>query len=143
MKIQNEDLGSAIQEVKAAMYVLKDLRMFKRYQAILMYLKGRTYPEIGELIGYMEQTICHYVRDYRNNGLEGLIPGQSPGRPRNLTDQQELYQVIVESRPSDVGFAAEMNWNSSLVRNWIDLSHLLPKSWGSRITSPTWFQFDS
>ncbi|MBT2216468.1 helix-turn-helix domain-containing protein [Virgibacillus dakarensis] len=85
-----------------------------------MYLKGRIYPEIGELFGCTEHTICHYVRDYRNNGLEGLTPGQSPGRPRNLTEEQELYQVIVESRPSDVGFPAEMNWNSFLIRDWIE-----------------------
>lgn len=127
MKILKEDTDPAIQEVKGAMHQLtkqktKDLRIFRRYQAILMYLKGRTYKEIGEVVHCTEQTVCSYVRAYREDGLKGLIPGQSPGRPRGLTEdqEQELYQLIVEQKPVDVGFPAEMNWTSFLIRDWIE-----------------------
>nr|WP_200126571.1 IS630 family transposase [Salicibibacter cibarius] len=126
VKILKEDRDPAIQEVKGAMHKLKkqkprDLQMFRRYQAIVMYLKGRTYKEIGEVIHCTEQTVCSYVRAYRKDGLEGLIPGQSPGRPRLLTDEQEqeVYQLIVESKPVDVGFPAEMNWTSFMLQDWI------------------------
>ncbi len=121
MKIlQNENLNS-IREVKSRMHGLRDLRMFKRYQAILMHLKGRSYVEIAELLGCTEQTVYNYVRAYKDNGLDGLVPGQSPGRPCQLTEEQEkeLYQLIVEKGPADVGFPAEMNWTSFLVRDWI------------------------
>lgn len=121
MKIlQNENMDS-IQEVKAYMHGLRDLRMFKRLQAILLHLKGRPYAEIADLLGCTEQTIYNYVRAYKANGLKGLVPGQSPGRPCQLTEEQEkeLYQLIVEKKPADVGFPAEMNWTSFLVRDWI------------------------
>ncbi|WP_431305983.1 IS630 family transposase [Mesobacillus subterraneus] len=111
----------SIQEVKACMHGLRDLRMFKRLQAILLHLKGRPYAEIADLLGCTEQTIYNYVRAYKANGLKGLVPGQSPGRPCQLTEEQEkeLYQLIVEKKPADVGFPAEMNWTSFLVRDWI------------------------
>ncbi len=122
MKIHKADFNPAVQEVKDAMHNTKDLRLFKRYQAILMHLKGNTYQEIGDLIGCTVPTVCHYVRDYRNDGLKGLTPGQSPGRPSRLTEEQEqeLYQLIVESKPADVGFPAEMNWTSFLIRYWVE-----------------------
>jgi putative transposase len=127
MKMLKKDLHPAIQEVKGAMHELtkqkpKDLRMFRRYQAILMYLNGQTYKEIGEVIRCTEQTVCSYVREYRKDGLKGLIPGQSPGRPRLLTEdqEQELYQLIVEYKPVDFDFPAEMNWTSFLLRDLIE-----------------------
>lgn len=116
-----ENLDQKIQEVKAGMHGLRDLRMFKRYQSILMHLNGRTYAEISDVIGCTERTVYNYVQTYRANGLEGLVPGQSPGRPRQLTkeQEQELYQLIIEKKPADVGFPAEMNGTSFLVRDWI------------------------
>jgi transposase len=57
--------------------------------------------------------------------LSELIPGlefrPSPGRPKQLTSEQEqhLYQTIVDKTPADVGFPAHMNWTSGLIRDWI------------------------
>jgi len=121
MKTNPIDLDHKIQEVKALMHGLRDLRMFKRYQCILMYLKGRKYAEIADVIGCTEQTVYNYVRAYNANGLKGLVPGKSPGRPTRLTEEQEqeLYELIVDKKPVDVGFPAEMNWTSFLVRDWI------------------------
>ncbi|QQK74630.1 helix-turn-helix domain-containing protein [Salicibibacter cibarius] len=70
VKILKEDRDPAIQEVKRAMHDFRkqkprDSRMFMRYQAILMCLKGRTYKEIGEVIHCTEQTVCSYVRAYK------------------------------------------------------------------------------
>ncbi|WP_335871255.1 IS630 family transposase [Bacillus sp. 2205SS5-2] len=95
--------------------------MFKRYQAILMHLKGRSYVEIAEFSVCAVQTVYNYVRAYKTKELEGLVPGQSPGRPCQLTEEQEqkLYKVIAEKVPANVGFPSEMNWTSFLIRDWI------------------------
>ncbi|WP_194466080.1 helix-turn-helix domain-containing protein, partial [Lentibacillus kapialis] len=34
--------------------------------------------------------------------------------------EQEVYQLIVNEKPIDAGFPAEMNWTSFLVRDWIE-----------------------
>jgi transposase len=119
--LQSDNTNPAIQEVKAAMKNTKDKRMFERYQSILLHLKGMTYEQIAGIVGRSIVTINSYVKVYREKGLDGLQMGQSPGRPTFLTEEQEqeLYQLIVEQRPADVGFPAEMNWNAPLIRDWI------------------------
>ncbi len=78
MKTTQKDLDDpAIQEVKARMHGLRDLRMFKRYQSILIALKGPNLCGNRRLLGCAEQTIYNYMRTYRANGLEGLVPGHS------------------------------------------------------------------
>lgn len=116
-----DNLTPEIQAVKGAMGDTKDLRLFKRYQAILQYLKGQSINEIADFIGCSEKTIYNYVNAYKSNGLVGLIPGESPGRPRLLTEEQEqeLYEAIVNKQPVDFDFPAEMNWTSFLIRDWI------------------------
>ncbi len=96
--------------------------MFERYQAILMYLHGVKYDRISIIFGKSTASIGHYVKAYREGGLDGLTMGQSPGRPPFLSHEQEeeLRQLLIESRPADVGFSAEMNWTSFLVRDWIE-----------------------
>jgi putative transposase len=47
--------------------------------------------------------------------------GESPGRPSFLTKEQEnqVRKLLVDRRPSDVGFPSEMNWTAPLLRDWI------------------------
>lgn len=72
-------------------------------------------------MGRSVATIGNYVKAYRQEGLSGLTMGQSPGRPSFLNHEQEeeLRQLLIERKPADVGFPAEMNWTSFLVRDWI------------------------
>ena len=45
----------------------------------------------------------------------------SPGRPHRLTAEQEqqVANVVTFNTPQDVGFPANMNWTSPLVRDYI------------------------
>jgi transposase len=120
--LQSDNKNPTMQKVKAAMKNTKDKRMFERYQSILLHLKGMTYEQIAGITNRSSVTIGSYVKAYREKGLDGLQLGQSPGRPSFLTEEQEqeLYQLIIERRPADVGFPAEMNWNAPLIREWIE-----------------------
>ena len=120
--LQNENLNPEIQAVKSAMNDTKNLRLFKRYQAILKHLKEQPISEIADFLGCSEKTVYNYVNAYKVNGLAGLVPGESPGRPRHLTEEQEqeVYDTIVNQMPVDVDFPAEMNWTSFLIRDWIE-----------------------
>jgi len=121
-QILDDQKNPKIQELKAAMKVNKDLRMHERYQVIVLFLRGESYKRIHEITGRSHGTICSYVKAYRNGGIEGLKMGHSPGRPRQLTPQQEqqLYQTVVDKTPKDVGFPAKMNWTSPIIRKWIE-----------------------
>lgn len=112
----------AIHEIKKTMKENKDLRMHERYQTILMALYGEDYEQIAKITGRTIVTVCKYVKAYRRGGIEGLQMEYSTGRPRQLTEEQELklYQIIVNKTPSDVGFPANMNWTSPIIRKWIE-----------------------
>lgn len=101
-----DELQHAILEVRTVMKLNKDLRLHERYQAILIWLQGMTYLAICELTWRTKTTICKYVRNYYSGGLGNLKLRHSPVRPCRLTATQEqaVYQVIVDKTPVDVAF---------------------------------------
>ena len=120
--IHPSEKNKAVQEIKAAMKGNKDLRMHERYQTILMVLRDESYENIAEVIGRRISTLYNYSKAYRENGLDGLLRGHSPGRNPKLTSEQEqkFYQTIVNQTPVDLGFPVEMNWTSPIIRKWIE-----------------------
>lgn len=86
---QENEKDDAIQEIKAAMKANKDLRMYERYQTILMVLLGESYQQIVQVTGRALSTLYNYSNAYRENGIEGLKMDRSTGRPRQLTSEQE------------------------------------------------------
>lgn len=79
------------------------------------------YLFIATIINRGVDTVGGYVQAYCASGLKGLELQHSPGGPPLLTSEQEqqLSKMIVEKTPVDVGFLANMNWTSGLIRNWI------------------------
>ncbi|WP_025682277.1 IS630 family transposase [Paenibacillus maysiensis] len=120
--VAEEQKAAAIQEVKAAMKINKDLRMHERYQTILMLLLGESYERISEVTGRALATLYNYSKAYREQGIQGLQIGRPPGRNRLLTAEQErqVYEVVTIQTPADQGFPAQMNWTSPLVRKWME-----------------------
>ena len=116
-----EDTEIRLKEVISAMKETRDKRLYERYQCIYLLLSGESRKDIAKIINRGLDTICSYVKTYSAFRLKGLEMKHSPGRPTQLTaeQEQELYKTIVEKSPADVGFPATMNWTSNLVRNWI------------------------
>jgi putative transposase len=120
-KMNTLDNTLQVEEIAAAMKRCKDRRMFERYQAIKLYLTEKTVTEISEIIGRSLPTVYSYINSYRKNGIEGLAMKPPPGRPSLLSEEQKqlVYDLIINQTPEGVGFRAEMNWTSPLVRCWI------------------------
>lgn len=121
MKVAYENVQELLEEVKSAMKMTKEKRMYERYQCIFLYLSGERRQSIAVILNRSIDTVGNYIRAYNAKGLKGLEMGYSPGRPHRLTEEQEqeLYRVITEKTPADVGFPANMNWTSFLIRDWI------------------------
>ena|GEM_PF-883267 len=120
--LQDDMSNPEIRATKAAMKANKDLRMHERYQAILMHLHNVSNKDISKLTGRSLSTVYNYINSYRESGIDGLALGYSPGRPRQLTPEQEqqVYQTVINQTPADVGFPAKMNWTSPIIRKWIE-----------------------
>ena len=112
-----EELNS----IKAAMDLEKKVRVFKRYQALYLFLSGKTREEVAEIVGISPNTVSNIHTAYKTEGLKGIPDKPVPGRPTRLTEEQqsELKWVILNNVPSDVGFPAEFNWTAGLIGKYI------------------------
>ena len=116
--LTNEQMLAIVWET---MKHLTDRRRFERYQAVALMLQRVHYAEIGGIIRRSVTTVCKYIQTYRAGGLPALDLQHSPGRPHRLTEEQEqqVASVVTFKTPQDVGFPANMNWTSPLVRDYI------------------------
>lgn len=112
---------SRLEEIKQAMKKEKDRRMFERYQALYLYLKGTRAEEIAPILNRSVKTVKGYIRAFETGGLSALQMNHSPGAPVRLTKEQQekLKQTIVSSVPCDVGFTARHNWTLEIIAAFI------------------------
>ncbi|WII39755.1 helix-turn-helix domain-containing protein [Paenibacillus thiaminolyticus] len=110
-----------INEIETLMKKEKDRRMFERYQAIYLHLKGKNASEISEIIGKTERTVYKDIRAYRQAGVAGLQMNYSTGAPERLTkeQQEQLKNTIVSSVPHEVGFHSKYSWTLYLIGEYI------------------------
>lgn len=117
MRASTEELSA----IKIAMEKEKVARVYKRYQALYLFLLGKTCKEISELIGITAITVCNIHRAYKKEGLAAIPDKTIPGRPARLTQEQRnaLKLVILNKLPSDVGFATDLSWTAPLIAKYI------------------------
>ncbi|WP_406608075.1 IS630 family transposase [Candidatus Infernicultor aquiphilus] len=114
---KNEEINIVYKTMKSA----KEIRMYKRYQAIYWRLKGKTLFETADIVGVSKRTVDNYWAKYKEGGLEVLKPKKQPGARKRLTDKQEdeLVDMILNKTPAGVGFPASFNWTAKIVRDYI------------------------
>jgi len=117
MRVSLEEL----QKVKSAMNSEKRVRYFKRYQSLYLYLSGKKCDEVASIVGLSKVSVSRINHIYREEGLAGIPDKPREGRPRKLTQEQEIgvKEIILGKVPSDVGFPAEFNWTAGLVAKYI------------------------
>lgn len=92
-----QDIDQCIEEVENAMKQEKDRRLYERYQAISLHLKGYTNKAVADILCRTNVTIGTYVKRYKESGLDGLCMSYSPGAPRRMTPEQEDSSYSYES----------------------------------------------
>lgn len=117
MRTSQEELNL----IKAAMDSEKKVRVFKRYQALYLFLSGKSCKETAAIVGIAKTTVCNIHMLYKNEGLKGIPDKTVTGRPSRLNKEQQasVKTVILEKVPSEVGFPAEFNWTAGLVGKYI------------------------
>ena len=117
MRALQEELGC----IKSAMNLEKKVRVYKRYQALYLFLTGKTREEVATIVGISPNTVSNIHTAYKKEGLIGIPDKPVPGRPARLTAEQqaELKRVILNNVPVDVGFSAEFNWTAGLIGKYI------------------------
>ena len=89
------ELNEKIDKLKAIMNETKNVRMYKRYLVILMHLEGSTNVDIAKMVSLEQHAVGDYIKNYKVNGLAGLVMKHGTGAPRKLSKDQEV--LIVET----------------------------------------------
>lgn len=99
----------------------KSVRVFKRYQALYLFLSGYKIKEVAAIVGLAMSTICSLHAQYKKKGLEGIPDKPIKGRPCRLTTEQEaeIKSLILNKLPAEVGFPSDFNWTASIVKDYI------------------------
>jgi transposase len=110
-----------IKEMKRLLRKTKDTIMYRKYQSILLHMKGHSNTQIAELVELERKTVGRYVNNFKTSGVDGLIPKKKTGRPSFLDkfQEQELYITISNNTPEEVGFDGIKNWTAKIACEWV------------------------
>jgi hypothetical protein len=87
-KVEDFELKEiSIAELREAMKNTKNVRMYKRYEAVIRHLGNYTNIEIADMLSLEKHAVGNYIKAYKNNGLAGLEMKYSPGAPPKLNKE--------------------------------------------------------
>jgi transposase len=90
-------------------------RVAKRLHAITLDHEGLSSGDIAELLDAARSKVSQWLSDYERFGYEALLEGQRPGRPGQLTRQQQVQlEDIIDSGPQAWGFLSGV-WSAPMV----------------------------
>lgn len=122
--LQGELEGSGKRElakVEQAMKRVKDRRMYERYQALYLHLKGYSLEQIADVQNRHVKTIKSHIKVYAEGGIDALVMNFSPGAPQRLTESQVegLAQIINGSSPKRRGYSNGSRWTLQAIASCI------------------------
>jgi transposase len=93
-------------------------RVAKRLRAVVLNSEGRTSGELATLLPAPRSKVSAWLQQYEMHGVPGLLEGYRPGRPSELTEQQQQQLgVILDTGPAAYGLDRGV-WTSPLIA-WI------------------------
>jgi transposase len=100
------------QTLRQEMKQCKNVRAYRRLEAVALRGEGKDNAEIGALTGYYPDSVSKFVSLYVNEGIESLLrDGRRGGNHRNLSAEeeqallQEFYAKAAEGQiitPADI-----------------------------------------
>ena len=115
---RNEEI---IAELKKRARKTRNAQQRRQYDIVRLNLEGRKKTEIAQIMDMSLQGIYNVLHRYSAGGIEGLQLRKAKGRERKLNEEQEaeLYQVISEKLPKEVGLEPFCNWTAPLACQYV------------------------
>lgn len=80
---KNEEINVVYKTMKSA----KEIRMYKRYQAIYWRLKGKTLFETADIVGVSKRTVDNYWAKYKEGRIGGTKTEKTAWRKKKINRQ--------------------------------------------------------
>ena len=75
-----------------------------RYRAVLLALRGQTTEVIMQTLDRSKNFVQRWVYAYRDGGIDAICPKRQTGRPRKLTELEEVEfreRILAGPKPQD------------------------------------------
>ena len=75
-----------------------------RYRAVLLALEGQSAEAIMETLDRSRNFVQRWVYAYRDGGIDAVCPRRQTGRPRKLTESEEVQlreRILAGPKPQD------------------------------------------
>jgi putative transposase len=104
-------------ELVAAQRASRNVRHWRRYQAVLLRGDGVALATVAQTLGCTQASVCNWTRAWRERGVQGVAEGTHLGAERRLDApaEQVLQALLEEGNPQTHGHAAT-NWTAALLR---------------------------
>lgn len=90
-------------------------RVAKRIHAVLLNNESRTSGEIADILDAPLSRASQWLKDYEEQGYEGLLECYRSGRCPKISEKQKIYLCdIIDSGPVAYGFLSGV-WTSTMI----------------------------
>ncbi|OUS71325.1 hypothetical protein B1748_26695 [Paenibacillus sp. MY03] len=112
----------SLESVEHAMKRVKDRRMYERYQALYLHLKGYSPEHISDIQNRHVKTIKSHIKAFEEGGLDALKMDFSTGAPPRLTEGQleTLVQIMNNRSPKRGGYSSGRKWTLQAIATCIE-----------------------
>lgn len=121
--VQLRGTAKKIQQlVRLSKQALRDgaYRVGNRLHAVALNMEGRSAPEIADVLKVHRSNVCLWLQRWQEEGVQGILEGQRPGRPPILSERQRQELVdILESGPVAYGFSSGV-WTCPMIARVIE-----------------------
>ena len=108
--------GEQRAELETAVHTSRNVRHWKRYQAVLLRAAGTPVAMVAQTLGCSEDSVANWTHAWQAEGLAGVSEGQHPGAARRLDGEAEQrLEALLASDPQAAGYAAT-GWTVPLLR---------------------------
>ena len=80
---------SQANEIYLARKQIRDKQVDKRLKAVQLRGEGKSHTEIAEQLETSTDMVSRWICAYANGGIDALLPKKRPGRPRNISYEEE------------------------------------------------------
>jgi transposase len=118
-----------LEELETASKVAPTLKAYQRFFAIILLGKGFDHDAVAEGFSITRRTLYNWIRRFNERGIDGLLEGPRPGRPRKIKEgKRKQYRELVE-HPEKAGYA---HWTGKKFHGY--LRDKLQEEWSYRTT---------
>jgi transposase len=97
----------------------EESRYGHRLHGVLLVSRGMSCRQAAALLGDSARAVGYWVKNFEQQGLDGLKESERPGRsPRLRESQRKMVRQVLRRAPAAAGVAAE-RWNGQVLSDYL------------------------